>query len=395
MVLSLRMRELVCVHVGGSGEKVGKIFWDEIQSDPGDEKSVLLYNNEPRSVFVDNPEGSSNCYAQAFHTDGPPIATNAINEVRKQLERCESNQGIHFFHSTCGGCGSGLLGLLLRGLSDYMGPKCVFHTASLVPSGSASDIVLETYNTVLALNDMTENSSLCSLFDLQASSHRELAETVAAMSWSSRFPGPLNADLRRIHQNLVPFKNCHFLTSALVHVEKSLNVRELTESSFHKSSLTINRTLGNRYLSTLLAYRGGLIEPSEVDDTTVRLQKNGSDLDPFFPDWIPNSLCASITRGSGKSLLTVTNTTAVHQFFDHAIDRFHKQFRAKSHLYVFEENGMHAEELLEALNLVQYVSDQYKEYAKYPDKVVIRGAVNEQGIALTHQQRLIANELLR
>ena len=131
------------------------------------------------------------------------------------------------------------------------------------------------------------------------------------------------------------------------------------------------------------------------------LQKNGSDMDPYYPDWIPNSVCASISKGpSRSSLLTVLNLTSMHEFLDRIIFSFKKQFKAKSHLYIFEENGLHAEELWEALNLVQYVSDQYKEYARYPDKVVSADktgklTIDDSGLSLNSEQRYIANELLR
>ena len=219
------------------------------------------------------------------------------------------------------------------------------------------------------------------------------------MSWSSRFSGALTADLRKIHANLVPFKNCHFLVSSIVNGDH-LSVADMTWKGINPGNHSLSVTRGNRYLTTLLAYKGTSIEPSEVDDVSVMLQKNGSEMDPFYPDWIPNSVCASISQGTSRSLLSVFNTTAAHEFLDRTIANFIKQFKSKSNLHAFEENGVHSEEMLEALNLVEYVSQQYKEYARYPDKIVKidksgKRVINDsQSLHVSNEQRQIAHELL-
>ena len=438
--------ELLAVHIGGTGLRVGQRYWESVSQDHAEninssfgpssvtakETSSVLFQEtksgqiRPRAVFCDlhdpqshvrisgsiaglsvadenvilSCESSGNCYAQAFHTDGPPVAQKVIDQVRRELEKCESVQGMQFVNSACGGTGSGLSGLILKGLSDYMGSKCVFHSATLVPSPSFTNIVLETYNTILALQDMTELTHMTSLFDLDACSHDTIPNILSAFSWSSRFPGPLHSDLRKMHMNLVPFKNCHFLVSSLI-TDNHLGAMDLAWKGLNPINNCLSVSRGSRYLSTMLAYRSSLIGPSEVDDVTVSLQKNGSDMDPYYPDWIPNSVSASISAGPSRSLLTVFNSTSMHEFLDRTIENFKKQFKAKSYLYVFAENGLHTEELWEAMNLVQYVSDQYKEYARYPDKLVTtdrsgtRRMIDESGpMPLDSEQRLIANELL-
>ena len=47
-----------------------------------------------------NDEGSGNCYAKAFHTEGPDIADQVLEKVRKLEEVCE-RFGMHFWNPFC------------------------------------------------------------------------------------------------------------------------------------------------------------------------------------------------------------------------------------------------------------------------------------------------------
>ena len=69
------------------------------------------------------------------------------NQTEKQVERCNCLQGLQFCHSVSGGTGSGLTGLLLKTLYDYLdkGSKCIIQSFSLVPSplDRVSDLMME------------------------------------------------------------------------------------------------------------------------------------------------------------------------------------------------------------------------------------------------------------
>lgn len=429
-------REIITVHVGGIGNNLGSVYWDMVSREHGmssrrpfelecgqaGDPSVLFDESKsgsrtPRVISCDlqggdcgqaskssvfskrldssqrivSDEGSGNCYARSFHHTGPAIVHKAMDLVRRQLERCDSLQALQFFHSTTGGTGSGLTGLLMTSLREYVGSKSVFCSASFVPSPSFSDIVLETYNTVLSLQDLAEHCDMSLLFDADACTLKKAAECVAGLSSSLRIPGVLNADLRKIHTNLVPFKNAHFLLSSHV----ACGDKHLPDVCFEALSkeqvcLSVNPPIEGqtRYLATLLAFRGASIKPSEVDGITTSLQRDKSRFDPFFPDWVPNSVCTSISGGSVSALTTVTNSTAVRQFLDRTVSHFTKQFKAKSHVYVYEESGLHAEEMLEAKCIVEYISDQYREYSGFDDKIT-----RNPRVPLTDDQNRILSEL--
>lgn len=70
-----------------------------------------------------------------------------LENVRKEVEKCECLQGVQFTHSISGGAGSGLTGLLLKTLYDYLdkGSKCILQSFTVVPSPGLTDVILEPY----------------------------------------------------------------------------------------------------------------------------------------------------------------------------------------------------------------------------------------------------------
>jgi hypothetical protein len=221
-----------------------------------------------------------------------------------------------------------------------------------------------------------------------------------------RFPGVLNTDLRKIHSLLIPFKNANFLIPSYASSREHSFI-DLTHDALDRDApcISIDPQLDqSRYLASLLSFRGHDIQPSQVDAMSRSIQEKGSRYDKFFPDWIPNSISASLASSDASlqkdiSLTTFSNNTGIHQFHDTILSAWDKQFKARSHVYIYEENGIHPDEMLEARNLVQYVSDQYKEYSKWEDKILVKPGnsgwtVNDTSL-LSADQRSIANELLR
>lgn len=183
--------------------------------------------------IIGNDEGSGNCYAKAFHTEGPDIADQCLENVRKEVERCNCLQGVQFTHSVSGGAGSGLTGLLLKTLYDYLdkGSKCIMQSFCVVPSPGVSDVLIEPYNSALGIQDLMEYTHQVFCYDnvaLNSICVKTLECNVPKMSQLNniiglsmsgltsclRFPGILDADLRKLQTNLVPFKNAHFLCTS-------------------------------------------------------------------------------------------------------------------------------------------------------------------------------------
>jgi len=137
-------------------------------------------------------------------------------------------------HSLGGGTGSGLGSLLLERLSEEYSDRLAFNF-SIFPgsaNGGNSDVVVEPYNAVLALNTLinssqatftVENSALNRICQKQLKMKQPsfsdinhiVAQVMSNTTASSRFPGfQNNCDIRKLTTNLIPFPRLHFLMQA-------------------------------------------------------------------------------------------------------------------------------------------------------------------------------------
>jgi tubulin beta len=425
-------REILTLQIGGAGNRIGHAFYEQIASEHGIElsqtghprlnpgndllmnvgvffdenrhgaytprsiccdcdisdlsESLDLYrlkNVYPRQNIIGGRESSANCYARAFHVEGLPVANQAISTLRREVEKCDSIQGLRMLHSIAGGSGSGLTGLLLRSAKDIVGEKCLVYSACIVPSPTSSETVLSIYNSVLSLSDLIEFAHMVLPYDNQAihkqileaatmgysANNRYIAECLSGITSSLRFPGLINADLRKIHSNCVLYKNAHFLTSSFAKDMKTVYDHTAHVTRHESSTVSYHHSdEGTCNMSTFLAYRGASINASEVHDAIEKILRFN---DGKFPKWNPNSVSASICsqpppkNGSRSLGLTcVGNNTAIHQFFDRITTLFNAQFKAKSHIYLYEESGIHQDELTEALEVVRSVSGIYRECSR-------------------------------
>ena len=111
-----------------------------------------------------------------------------------------------------------------------------------------------------------------------------------------RFPGILDADLRKMQTNLVPFKNAHFLTSSFAPLTSPANreyrkfsILDLVQQMISKDNVCLKcdplnpgdpreGILRSRYLASFAAFRGNCLS-SEVDEVIHMIQKDGSRFD--------------------------------------------------------------------------------------------------------------------
>ena len=95
-------------------------------------------------------------------------------------------------------------------------------TFSVVPSPKVSDTVVEPYNATLSVHQLVENADQTYCIDNEAlhdicartlkikspdyeSLNSLISIVMSGITTSLRFPGQLNADLRKLAVNLVPF----------------------------------------------------------------------------------------------------------------------------------------------------------------------------------------------
>lgn len=142
-------------------------------------------------------------------------------------------------HALGGGTGSGTGSLLIQHLADEY-PDRINISFPVFPSSKTSDVVLEPYNAVMSMPELTESCDMVMTLDNQAlhnirarhaaaARHGRrphqgeasdttlgelngiIAEVMSGVTSSLRFPGQLNSDLRKLGVNLVPFPRLHFL----------------------------------------------------------------------------------------------------------------------------------------------------------------------------------------
>jgi tubulin beta len=189
-------------------------------------------------------------------------------------------------------------------------PDRMICTYSIVPSPKVSDTVVEPYNAILTAQQLIENSdeTFCidneALYDIcirtlkiRSPSYGDLNHLVSAVmsgvTTCLRFPGQLNADLRKLAVNMVPFPRLHFfmvgfapLTARDTKAYRNLTVPELLSQSFdYRNMMTACDPRSGRYLTVAAIFRGK-ISTKQVEEYMQKYQQVNSN---NFVEWIPNN----------------------------------------------------------------------------------------------------------
>ncbi|KAG0051698.1 hypothetical protein BGZ83_003444 [Gryganskiella cystojenkinii] len=430
------MREIVHLQTGQCGNQIGGKFWEVISDEHGiNEKGVYegdsdlqlerinVYYNEanggkyvPRAVLVDlepgtidavragpfgelfrpdnyvfGQSGAGNNWAKGHYTEGAELVDSVLDIVRKEAESCDCLQGFQITHSLGGGTGAGMGTLLISKIREEY-PDRMMCTFSVMPSPKVSDTVVEPYNATLSVHQLVENSdeTFCidneALYDicfrtlkLTAPSYGDLNHLVSVVmsgiTTSLRFPGQLNADLRKLAVNLVPFPRLHFfmvgfapLTANNSQNFRALTVPELTQQMFDaKNMMAASDPRHGRYLTVAAMFRGRM-STKEVDEQMLNVQNKNSS---YFVEWIPNNVktavCDIPPRGLKMSVTFIGNSTAIQELFKRISEQFTAMFRRKAFLHWYTGEGMDEMEFTEAES---NMNDLVSEYQQYQDATV-------------------------
>lgn len=192
--------------------------------------------------------------------------------------------------------GSGLGTLLLKRIREDF-PDRMISTFSVVPSPKVSNTVVEPYNCVLSSHHLIDNAdqTFCidneALYDicfrqlkLKEPTYPDLnslvSRVMSGVTCSLRFPGQLNADLRKLSVNLVPFTRLHFfligsapLTSRDNQGYTSESVATLTQAVFDpRNMMAACDPRNGRYLTAAVQFRGN-VPMKEIDDEMVKVSR--------------------------------------------------------------------------------------------------------------------------
>lgn len=343
--------------------------------------SSQLYRPEN---FVAGSESAGNNFARGYHTDGAEILDQVLDNTRREVESVDSLQGFQLLHSIGGGTGSGLTSLIMEALVEQY-PDNLLCNYVTIPSPNMSQVVVEPYNALLSIPALVNNSHLTFCLDnealfqicnrnlkIQMSGYEHInhivALTMSGITTCLRFPGQLNAGLRKIYVNMVPFPRLHFLIpgfAPLVTCKQQQfskgTVSELVQQIFSSNNLLCAIDLRKGKLLTAAGIFRGRMSPREVDQlmTGVR-NKNLHN----FVDWIPNNIKTAICdippRGLKMSATFIGNTTAIQTLFQRLLDGSCIMLRRKAHLHWYTGEGMEEREFTDAQEELQNIIDDYR-----------------------------------
>lgn len=431
MNIVLEMREIVHVQAGQCGNQIGSKFWEIISDEHGVDTTgvykgesdlqldrINVYYNEassgkyvPRAVLVDlepgtmdavrsgpygmlfrpdnfvfGQSGAGNNWAKGHYTEGAELVDSVLDVIRKEAESCDCLQGFQLTHSLGGGTGSGMGTLLLSKIREEY-PDRIMNTFSVVPSPKVSEVVLEPYNATLSVHQLVENTDMSFCIDnealynicfktlrLSSPSYGDLNHlislTMSGVTTCLRFPGQLNADLRKLAVNMVPFPRLHFFMPgfAPLTARNSFNYRpqtvsELMSQMFNSGNMmTAADPRHGRYLTVATIFRGRM-SMREVDDQILAIQNKNSS---YFVEWIPNNLkvavCDIPPRGLKMSATFIGNSTAIQEIFKRISEQFTAMFRRRAFLHWYTGEGMDEMEFTEAASNMADLISEYQQY---------------------------------
>ncbi|MEJ1280113.1 hypothetical protein NN561_011053 [Cricetulus griseus] len=344
--------------------------------------------------FIFGQTGAGNNWAKGHYTEGAELVDSVLDVIRKECEHCDCLQGFQLTHSLGGGTGSGMGTLLISKIREEY-PDRIMNTFSVMPSPKVSDTVVEPYNATLSVHQLVENTdeTYCidneALYDicfrtlkLTTPTYGDLnhlvSATMSGVTTSLRFPGQLNADLRKLAVNMVPFPRLHFfmpgfapLTARGSQQYRALTVPELTQQMFDaKNMMAACDPRHGRYLTVATVFRGPM-SMKEVDEQMLAIQNKNSS---YFVEWIPNNVkvavCDIPPRGLKMASTFIGNSTAIQELFKRISEQFSAMFRRKAFLHWFTGEGMDEMEFTEAES---NMNDLVSEYQQYQDATVNDG----------------------
>lgn len=424
-------RGIVSLQAGQCGNQMGSAFWETISAEHGIDYSgsyvgtddtqlerVGVYYSEgsegryvPRAVLLDlepgvvnnihagklgpmfrpdnfvfGQSGAGNNWAKGHYTEGAELIEKVLDVVYKEAESCDVLQGFQVSHSLGGGTGSGMGTLLVSKIREEF-PDRMLCTYSVMPSPKVSDTVVEPYNCTLSVHQLIENADAVFSIDNEAlynicnhtlkkekpeysDLNRLVSGVMSGVTCSLRFPGQLNADLRKLAVNLIPFPRLHFFVVGYAPLSghgsekyKSLSVPELTTQLFEASNMMADCDPRNGRYLTAAAYFRGKVSTKEVEDEMRKIQdKNSSQ----FVEWIPNnaktSVCDVPPPGQKVAATFIGNSTTIQDLFKRVGVQFSAMFKRKAFLHWYLGEGMDELEFSEAESNVQDLINEYTQY---------------------------------
>lgn len=363
-----------------------------------------IYNSE--NIFTSKDGGGAgNIWANGY-AQGEKISEELMDMIDREADGSDSLEGFSLLHSIAGGTGSGLGSFLLERLNDHF-PKKLIQTYSVFPanSGGQSDVVVQPYNSVLALKRLTQNADSVVVLDNAALTRiasdrlhipepsftqtNQLVSTVMAASTQTlRYPGYMNNDMVGMMASLIPTPRCHYLMTSYTPftgdvVDSAKTVRKTTVLDVMRRLLQPKSRMvaaapskKSCYISILNIIQGDA-DPTDVHKSLLRIRER--QLASFIP-WGPASIQVALTKKSPYvpsphrvSGLMLANHTSMASVFKRTLDQYHQlrkrnAFMEQYRKFAMFEDGL--DEFDDSKEVVQSLIDEYEaaESSNYLDR---------------------------
>ncbi|CAF3752924.1 unnamed protein product [Rotaria sordida] len=339
--------------------------------------------------FVFGTSGAGNNWAKGYYGEGAEIIDYMLDTVRREVENTDCLQGFQIMQSIGGGSGSGLGSLVLNRLREEY-PDRMMVGYSVFPSPQVSESIVEPYNALLAVQHHIDSTDMLICFDNEAlydictrslkisfptmsDLNHLIAITMSGLTTCLRFPGQLNADLRKLAVNMIPFPRLHFfmpsfapLTSRSGQTYRAMSVLELVHQVFNPRNImcAVDPRQG-RYLTVALVFRGRL-SMREIDEQMLHVQNRNAQ---YFIEWIPNNVktavCDIPPKGCRMSCTFLANNTAIEQLFKKICQQFCAMYKRKAFIHWYTAEGMDEIEFTDAENSLNDIISEYQQISNY------------------------------
>ncbi|CAI2368338.1 unnamed protein product [Moneuplotes crassus] len=328
----------------------------------------------------------SNNFAHGFYTQGNLIDEQVLEAIRKEAEKSETLQGFQLTHSTGGGTGSGVAINILQELDvDYN--KCIKQSFSLLPDISEGNLdPLHAYNAIFSLSfmadllDMTmliQNRQLYNIcfqnLRMASPSYSDMNSLISScmsgISSGSRYPGELNASLRKICTNLVCFPRLHFFTlsgSPFQAQKSDLNKKcspRLNQLGDPRNFLlNCNPNIGKLF-TAFAFFRGSWGQDSinyQIQDISNRSPGTVAE---WLPNWISYSCCSTPGISQEPSATFLGNYSGLSEIVRAHCAQFMKYFKKKAFIRKYIEDGLCEFNFIEAESNCCDLISEYESYA--------------------------------
>ncbi|KAL4869777.1 hypothetical protein BDV12DRAFT_208280 [Aspergillus spectabilis] len=397
---------------------------EEFATEGGDRKDVFFYQSDdtryiPRAILLDleprvlnaiqsgpykniyNPEnffigqqgiGAGNNWG-AGYAAGDGVQEEVFDMIDREADGSDSLEGFMFLHSIAGGTGSGLGSYILERMNDRF-PKKLIQTYSVFPDTQAADVVVNPYNSLLAMRRLTQNADSVVVLDNGALSRivadrlhvqepsfqqtNQLVSTVMSASTTTlRYPGYMHNDLVGIIASLIPTPRSHFLLTSYTpftgdNIEQAKTVRKTTVLDVMRRLLqpknrmvSINPSKSSCYISILNIIQGEA-DPTDVHKSLLRIRERR--LASFIP-WGPASIQVALTKKSPYiqnthrvSGLMLANHTSVATLFKRIVQQYDRLRKRNAFLEQYKKEAPFSDGLDEFDEARAVVTDLIGEY---------------------------------